>query len=91
MSKKFFVHLAIFTLAFCLILSGCQSTPQQTAGTTQEPQLPTPFSNGPTTAPGVKGPTAAPSDSKNYSQQAVSETETVRYTLPTTPSVQVKQ
>lgn len=77
-------------LMFLLVVAGCQSAPQQPVQT-QEPQLPTPFSNGPTTPPGVKGPTTAPPGSKSYSQQAVSETESIRYTLPTTPSVQVKQ
>lgn len=81
----------VFTLlVVLLVLAGCQSAPQETTQT-QEPQLPTPFSNGPTTPPGVKGPNTAPPGSKGYKQQAVSETESIRYTLPTTPSVQVKQ
>lgn len=84
-------NLFYFSLLIVLfVVAGCQSAPQQQVQT-QEPQLPTPFSNGPTTPPGVKGPTTAPPGSKSYSQQAVSETESIRYTLPTTPSVQVKQ
>lgn len=82
---------SVSALLVLMVIAGCQSAPEPQPIQTQEPQLPTPFSNGPTTPPGVKGPTAAPPGTKSYSQQAVSETESIRYTLPTTPTVQVKQ
>jgi|GEM_PF-3269580 len=91
MKKSFLTQFVLLTAVVLLVFAGCQNTAAPQPQATQEPQLPPPFSKGPTTPPGVKGPTSGPPGSASYSQQAVSETESVRYTLPTTPTVQVKQ
>lgn len=58
-------------------LAGCQSSSGPEASVTK---LQAPYSNGPTTQPGVKGPTSLPGNSS--SPQAVTETEAIKVTLP---------
>lgn len=81
--RKFFVSLlALF------ILSGCQAPPElKSPADVQEESLPTPSVKGPTSEPHVKGPTSAPPGSSSVdteNPQAMTETETVEYSLPTT-------
>lgn len=89
MKKSATIFLILSFSFLALIFSGCQSTPQteQAAPTQQVPLVP--FSKGPSTPPSVKGPSGPPLGSSS-TPQAVTETETVRYTLPGTSTMQVK-
>ncbi len=67
-----------------LFLTGCQSGTPIEQPTQQVPEVP--FSQGPTSPPSVKGPSEAvpnvpPAD--HDQPQAITEKETIRYTLPT--------
>lgn len=77
--RKIFIGLFSF-----LILAGCQAQPAGDVVETQENALPTPEIKGPTEAPNVKGPSGPPPTSNSSQPQAMTETETVEYTLPTT-------
>lgn len=83
MIRKIFISLlGIF------ILAGCQSQPaSDSVEVQQQNALPTPSIKGPTSPPHVNGPTSAPPGSStddNDIPQAMTELETVEYSLPTT-------
>jgi len=60
-----------------LLVSGCQAEELAPADVEEPVRLvpEVPSTKGPTTAPGVKGPSSPP-------PQSITETETVRFTLP---------
>lgn len=69
------------------ILAGCQTQPAPDVSEMEQHEgLPIPSIKGPTTPPHVNGPTSAPPNSslQGTTPQAMTETETVEYSLPTT-------
>lgn len=87
----------VSTAVLMLFIAGCQSSPEEPQKNAPEPQN-LPSSRGPTTPPSVKGPTSPVPGTEDSSKtqgtstevqspaqtepQAVTETEKVRYTLP---------
>jgi len=86
------------TIAICLLgilsFSGCQAAPPaETESVTTQEFLPTPSIKGPTEPPNVKGPTSPPPGSEGTAEdspQAITEVETVEYTLPTSTEADFK-
>jgi PBP1b-binding outer membrane lipoprotein LpoB len=82
MKKK---ALVLVLLVLVVVLAGCQTQPQeQKTATPTQVILPPPSSKGPDGPPSVKGPNIPMPN--NGIPQAVTETETVRYSLPGTTS-----
>ena len=96
MNRRILLCLAVMLSG--MVMAGCQTEEVKNTGeaATQEAS-PVPYSRGPTSPPYVKGPsgpppeTANPASVSNGETQAVTETETVRYSLPENPEVKVKQ
>jgi hypothetical protein len=96
MNRRLFLYVAIL-FSFAMI-AGCQSNElNDQGGTSTQEVSPVPYSRGPTTPPYVKGPpgpppsTPKPAAVDSGDSQAVSEVETVRYSLPENADVKVKQ
>ena len=70
---------------------------KEQGGTSSQEVPSVPYSKGPTSPPYVKGPSGPPPETikpaavNGGDSQAMTETETVRYTLPENPDVKVKQ
>jgi len=86
--KKQSIFLVGLLLLAAIIIAGCQSQ-NTTSGTTQQQLVPlVPYSKGPDSAPQVKGPSGPPPQG-DASPQAITEKETVHYSLPSSPTVEV--
>lgn len=81
------IFLVSFLLLASALMAGCQSQQPQTSGTQQQLVPLVPYSKGPDTPPQVKGPSGPPPG--DQTPQAITEKETVKYTLPTSPTVEV--
>ena len=83
------VVMALGLVATCFLI-GCQAQPLVEEEDVLESEVPSvPYSVGPTTPPGVTGPTSLPpgseeasSDTSAESPQAIVETESIKYSLP---------
>ena len=101
MTYKSLLSIAAILSCLIVVIAGCRSSEEvkniPSGTSTQEVPL-VPYSKGPTGPPHVRGPsgpppgaTVNPSAVENGGSQAVTETETVRYSLPENPEVKVKQ
>ncbi|HLG25326.1 MAG TPA: hypothetical protein VI588_00840 [Candidatus Gracilibacteria bacterium] len=88
MNTRHFTFVLVMGLML-LAVSGCQAQPADQSG---KQILETPYSTGPTEPPSVKGPTTPPPISNGNGQppQAVTESSTVQYTLPTDAETEFK-
>jgi hypothetical protein len=77
-----------FLLLAAMMIAGCQSEQGTTSGTSQQLVPLVPYSKGPDSPPQVKGPTSPPPQS-DASPQAITEKETVKYSLPSSPTVEI--
>lgn len=82
--KRWFVAIVMsFVLVGCQAQEPAEGQPEQKE--TQESTLPTPSIKGPSGPPNIKGPDGPPPTSLSAngdSTQAMTETETVEYSLP---------
>lgn len=99
---KKFHFILIMSLASLFLIMGCQTAPVSEDSSAKNAPQSLPYSNGPTSPPAVKGPTIplpgqnpdtvrTEADGTGKLPQAVTETETVRYTLPESKNPDFKQ